>query len=136
MTDQELIKALRCCTSDSDCDRCKSECIFHKSPDPNDCIPEMGKAVADRLETLLAEVERLKAQVPKWVSAEERMPEKDGRYLCVRRIGESGMCYVTIMNGDECGFSMGHIYSDDVTHWQPLPKPLSTEGWGNDDQSQ
>lgn len=102
MTDKEILQAIRCCTSDPDCDRCKSECIFHKSPDPNDCIPEMGKAVADRLEALLTlnealnerdeaskelvqalerknaalerNVQLLKAKVPKWVSAEEQLP--------------------------------------------------------------
>lgn len=122
MTDQELIKALRMCNT-ANCGEClKTHTVCWRKKWMSDA--------AARLEALLAENERLKAQVPKWVSAEERMPEKDGRYLCVRRIGESGMCYVTIMNGDECGFSMGHIYSDDVTHWQPLPKPLSTEGVG------
>ena len=60
---------------------------------------------------------------PKWISVEERLPEREGRYLCVKRIGKSGMVYVQIMNGDSYGFSMEHIYTDAVTHWMPLPEP-------------
>lgn len=62
---------------------------------------------------------------PKWISVKERLPENDGRYLCVLPIGKSGAVYVKIMNGDRHGFSLAHIYNDDVTHWMPLP---STEG--------
>ena len=58
-----------------------------------------------------------------WIPVTERLPEKEGRYLCVKRIGKSGAVYVTMMNGDSYGFSMEHIYTDEVTHWMPLPEP-------------
>ena len=60
---------------------------------------------------------------PRWIPATERLPEEYGRYLCVKRIGKSGAVYVTVMNGDSHGFSVEHIYTDDVTHWMPLPEP-------------
>ena len=60
---------------------------------------------------------------PKWISVEDRLPEREGRYLCVKRIGKSGAVYVQLMNGDSYGFSMDHFYTDDVTHWMPLPEP-------------
>lgn len=113
MTDKELIQALRKVHDAYFTPGVHSHSIY-------------GHA-ADRLEALMAENERLKEQMPKWRPASEP-PEKDGRYLCVKRIGKSGAHYVTIMNGDEHGFSMEHIYSDDVTHWMPLPEPPSTEG--------
>lgn len=61
--------------------------------------------------------------VQRWIPVTERLPEKEGRYLCVKRIGKSGAVYVTMMNGDSYGFSMEHIYTDEVTHWMPLPEP-------------
>lgn len=65
-----------------------------------------------------------KRDAVKWIPASERLPEKEGRYLCVVRIGhKSGAVYVQIMNGDKYGFSLEHIYNDDVTHWMPLPEP-------------
>jgi hypothetical protein len=61
--------------------------------------------------------------VQKWIPVTERLPDKEGRYLCVVRIGKSGAVYVRVMNGDGFGFSLNRIYDDDVTHWMPLPKP-------------
>lgn len=58
-----------------------------------------------------------------WIPVTERLPDRVGRYLCVKRVGKSGAVYVQIMNGDSYGFSMEHIYTDDVTHWMPLPEP-------------
>lgn len=65
--------------------------------------------------------------VQRWIPVTERLPEREGRYLCVKRIGKSGAVYVTMMNGDGYGFSMEHIYTDDVTHWMPLPEPPKEE---------
>lgn len=68
-------------------------------------------------------IEALKEQAERrWIPVTERLPEREGRYLCVKRIGKSGSGYVQIMNGDSYGFSMEHIYTDDVTHWMPLPE--------------
>ena len=63
----------------------------------------------------------------KWIPVTERLPEKEGRYLCVVRIVKSGAVYVQMMNGDRYGFSLEHIYNDDVTHWMPLPEPPKGE---------
>lgn len=63
----------------------------------------------------------------RWIPVTERLPERKGRYLCVKRIGKSGSAYIQIMNGDSYGFSMEHIYTDDVTHWMPLPEPPKEE---------
>ena len=62
--------------------------------------------------------------VQQWIPVAERLPENEGRYLCVLPVGRrSGAEYVQVMNGDKHGFSMEHIYNDDVTHWMPLPEP-------------
>ena len=67
---EELIKALRCCTSGPSVLDCKNKCIFYKGGDMSLCIPEMGSAVADKLENdqrhiaaLMAEIEKLRKQL-------------------------------------------------------------------------
>ena len=62
--------------------------------------------------------------VQKWIPVTERLPEEDGRYLCnTRSFAFPGSFYQTIMKYEKGGFIEGHIYTDDVTHWMPLPEP-------------
>ena len=96
MDREELVKALRCCTSGPSVYRCKSECVFYKGGDMGKCIPEMGSAAADMLEndmthvaSLQAEITALRSQVeqltngqaPRWIPVEERLPETDAPVL-------------------------------------------------------
>lgn len=65
---------------------------------------------------------------PKWIPVTERLPEENGYYLCcVKSFLFSGRTYINILKCDKNGFMEGHIYTDDVTHWMPLPSPPSTE---------
>ena len=75
---------------------------------------------------LRREIQRLQ-DATKWIPVTEWVPDKEGRYLCVVPIGKSGAVYVQVMNGDRHGFSLEHIYNDDVTHWMPLPEPPKGE---------
>lgn len=59
MTDRELIRALRCCVSSPRLDKCREECVFCKGHDMANCIPQMGQAVADRLTSLMKDLERV-----------------------------------------------------------------------------
>ena len=59
----------------------------------------------------------------KWIPVTERLPEKDDYYLCcVKSFCFPGRTYINILDCDECGFKEGHIYTDSVTHWMPLPE--------------
>lgn len=74
----------------------------------------------------MEEIERLKAEQPKWIPVEERLPEKCDFYL-VRDFGEIKM------NGKKIGLTKVMMFypeekqwekhNEDVTHWMPLPKP-------------
>jgi len=73
-----------------------------------------------------------------WISAEDRMPEKSGRYLVYT---ESGSCFDAGYDeniDDGCPFgewveqfdsyTLGSLGSDwtpycEITHWMPLPDP-------------
>lgn len=82
-----------------------------------------NETLAENIYKWVGKVER----VQDWISVKDRLPEKEGRYLCVKQIGKSGAVYVQVMNGDSYGFSLEHIYHDDVTHWMPLPQPPKGE---------
>lgn len=62
--------------------------------------------------------------VPSWIPVSERLPKEYGRYLCnVKSFLFPGSFYQTILQYVEGGFIEGRIYTDDVTHWMPLPEP-------------
>ena len=66
--------------------------------------------------------------IPKWIPVTERLPQEDGRYMCnVKSFAFPGSFYQTILKYDKYGFREGHIYTDDVTHWMPLPEPPKGE---------
>lgn len=62
--------------------------------------------------------------VPSWIPVTERLPKEHGRYLCNIKSGAFRGCYYqAIRYYDQYGFRDGCIYTDDVTHWMPLPEP-------------
>lgn len=64
-TPEEIKKGLECCTKDGDCTRCPYNHIYGR----------MCKVY--RNNDALAYIQRLEAQVPKWISVEERLPENE-----------------------------------------------------------
>lgn len=80
MKDQDLIQALRCCTNSPKIDKCKAECAFFCGGDMGHCIPRMGKAVADRMEALLAERAQTVENAERCVFCGAIIPE--GRQVC------------------------------------------------------
>ena len=60
-----------------------------------------------------------------WIPVTERLPEENDRYLCnVKSFAFPGCSYHAILHYDKHdGFREGNIYTDDVTHWMPLPEP-------------
>ena len=60
--------------------------------------------------------------VQQWIPASEP-PKEKGRYWCnVKSFSFPGKYYQTVLKWDD-GFIEGSIYTDDVTHWMPLPEP-------------
>lgn len=63
------------------------------------------------------------AERTQWISVKDRMPDKDGKYLCVwqGRSIDTGM----FTNGH---FRLyGEVKDKLVSHWMPLPKPPEKE---------
>lgn len=64
-----------------------------------------------------------KRDAVKWIPVSERLPEENGRYLCnIRSFAFPGTFYQRILPYDKFGFKEDHYYTDDVTHWMPLPE--------------
>lgn len=63
--------------------------------------------------------EELEATVPKWISVKERVPKEDEFVLVNRPKAMKYKIDVVMWSS--------HYYSNDVTHWMPLPPPPTTE---------
>jgi len=75
--------------------------------------------LADLHEQLQAENERLKAQIPQWISVEDELPEK-GKDVLVYPGFKTGYCHP---NGGWFVYLGRKSYSDTISHWMPLPEP-------------
>lgn len=94
-----------------------------KLMDWNIPMPGLRKAIADHL--LANGVTFAKdTNVPSWIPVSERLPEIGDRCLCnVKSFAFPGSFYQAILKYDKYGFVEDCIYTDDVTHWMPLPEP-------------
>ena len=80
------------------------------------------------IQELRRENTELRAHVPKWISVTEKLPEEDGYYLCcIKSSLFPDRIYIDILECDKSSFEEGHIYTDTVTHWMPLPEPPKGE---------
>ena len=80
------------------------------------------------IQDLRRENAELRARVPQWISVDDRLPDEDGYYLCcIKSSLFPDRVYIDILECDKGSFEEGHIYTDTVTHWMPLPEPLKGE---------
>ena len=80
---------------------------------------QMCQEAADALEQLQAENEKLKAQVPRWIPVEERLPMPDENPVLVYDYSGVGMAWYSSTMGWMYRTGLGCL---DITHWMPLPK--------------
>ena len=89
---------------------------------------------ADRIEAQAKEIENLRAQVPRWIPVEERLPKYGVRVLATDMY--EGDDYTGIWTREEykddadgCWYDDHGWWhaSDDVTHWMSLPKAPEAE---------
>jgi hypothetical protein len=71
---------------------------------------------------LKRKVAELEAAIPRWISAEERLPEENGDYLCVYTV-DSKQQAPRIFTFYSKRFVVRSDYTEWVTHWMPLPAP-------------
>lgn len=92
-------------------------------------VNALRKHAADRIEAQAKEIEKLRAQLPRWIPVEERLPEYGVRVLATDMY--EGDDYTGIWTREEykddadgCWYDDHGWWhaSDDATHWMPLPK--------------
>lgn len=86
---------------------------------------------ADRIEAQAKEIEKLRAQLPRWIPVEERLPEDRGDVLVVAYWHERWGVYMGWCAPERAGWSV-HIGIGDrsdvaVVYWMPLPEPPEVE---------
>lgn len=100
-------------------------------------VEHLCEEAATAIETLLAERE-----AAEWISVEDKLPENDPRVKKHIESTKFGFLTVLVYNGvvkqtnrfyceeQSCGLPKTNGWewaSSGVTHWMPLPKPLTTE---------
>ena len=108
MTKEEIVQALRVCGNEEGCPRCP---YFNVAEWKVRCN-EKDTDAADLIEAQAAEIEKLEAQVPRWIPVEERLPETAGSYIVCTKSGS----VVKVNFYPELG-RVQRIF----THWMPLP---------------
>ncbi len=91
------------------------------------CLPPLMRdrtSLHSVAQALKMAVDALKDQENnRWIPVSERLPDEYQRYLCnIKSFAFPGRYYVDILKYDRGGFIDGYIYTDDVTHWMPLPE--------------
>lgn len=79
----------------------------------------------ENIEAIRDYIHQLEAQVPRWISVEERLPGDQRSILTVNGHGEIRMMALWKKDGDMwtwlCSGRMMHF--NDITHWMPLSEP-------------
>lgn len=71
----------------------------------------------------LAYTKQLEAQVPKWISVEERLPDDDRDVLVCVNGNTIDTGYCTFGHGGNRYWTTYAAIRNNVTHWMPLPEP-------------
>ena len=120
-TPDEIKKGMECCRKAVDTLECPQECPYYK--DDCDCG---SKPYQD----CVAYIQQLEAQVPRWISVEERLPEENAEVLCCCKM-QKGDVYYTLGVNYRNGWSFDNDpyaeHDQTVTHWMPLPEPPKEE---------
>ena len=114
----DLIKALRACNVPGGfCDSCP----YHYG----------GILCLDLNENAADAIENLQAQMPRWISVEERLPETDD-FVIVAVLDERGDTpyqytdFGWYLDAARC-WIVNAEQRRDITHWMPLPAPPEEE---------
>ena len=152
MNDTNLVNALRCAsTAGKPMGDCEKFPFYKTEPVPEDLagkvnltewvscdVDAMGLTAADRIANqsthiaaLQQEIEKLRAQLPRWIPVEERLPE-------VWRNDETAELVNYMIYSPDFGVDIGNYHAKakkwlcmalpcTVTHWAPLPEPPEVE---------
>lgn len=113
MTKEEIVKALRYCADGESC----IDCIYLNIGLPYLPCNQKDKDAADLIEAQAAEIEKLKAQVPRWIPVADKIPQDQEEVLVLTQ-SKNG-----VRNVDKGYWAIDHFIHrgrSEVTHWMPL----------------
>lgn len=114
-TPDEIKRGLECCSMYPNRVECMRSCPYES--EELHCIPML---VADAR----AYIQQLEAKIPQWISAKERLPEKEGKCIvCTAK----GSIYCTRFKAYGGGGNFQTDTNTHITHWMPLPEPPKEE---------
>lgn len=121
MTKEEIIKSLRGCGTPGTV-RCQV-CPYYPIYGLGHCAEHAMNDAADLIEAQATEIEKLKAQVPRRIPVEERLPEQDVPVLAWFEDGLISRQSPDIVLWDGHGWMHRHLHRNvcGITHWMPLP---------------
>lgn len=138
----ELVAALRCSsqapTSSPPCTTCAYrvvESLDGKEYTGCDC-DRMGVDAADKIEELVDRCARYAEEIAvlqekKWVDAGEKLPERDGHYLCRYVFGSGGKGFYGTLDyyaiDPRPHFQHEGSHGMNVTHWMDIPEVTQGE---------
>ena len=125
MKDQELVKALR-----TQVEAARKIGLYQGKSGIWAVIEQASDRIANQsthIAALQQEIEKLRAQLPRWIPVEERLPEDRSDVLVVAYWHERWGVYMGWCAPERVAWSV-HIGIGDrsdiaVTHWMPLPEP-------------
>lgn len=122
MTKEQLVHGLRYCSAVGMCDDCALSTIQKEFGAPF-CDDRLKSDAADLIEAQAAEIEKLKAQAPRWIPVEERLPEQDVPVLAWFEDGLISRQSPDIVLWNGHGWMHWHLHRNvcGITHWMPLP---------------
>ena len=67
--------------------------------------------------------------VQEWISVEDRLPEKNGRYLTANKRWDDRISVFDLWFDSGFWYTDGEddVFDFEVTHWMPMPKPPKGE---------
>ena len=125
MRDQELVNALRyLCPGNFTCARCKYEPVCHG--DGCAIIQTAADRIANQsthIAALQQEIEKLRAQVPRWIPVEEQLPEDPVQKVLIFVPHTHGNIVDVgrYLGADGWVLEGWYLTQNAVTHWMPLP---------------
>lgn len=136
MTTEQLVKALRYCSTVGMCDDCWLTTI-QKEFGASFCDDKLKQEAADLIEQQAARIAELEAKVPRWIPVTERLPEvhqntrkSDAMLVYTRR----KLFMVAVWNGIDwlAPIAFWDAWGDEIVYWMPLQEPAETDGGGED----
>ena len=143
-TPEEIKKGLECCYSDDVTKRECAKCPYEYCEECEEVLGRDALALIQQLERdknwesenydlIREENKQLEAQVPKWISVEERLPKPYKNVIVYRKYLNpvSGYCVIDYIElTGQGGFEWSKSCASwkyVVTHWMPLPEPPKEE---------